>query len=67
MPAGEANVSYSTHPAHRDRGVASSSVRLVARFLRDHTGARTAHLIVDRANEPSRRVARAVGATERER
>lgn len=67
VPAGEANVSYSTHPAHRGRGVASSSVRLVARFLRDHTGARTAHLVVDQANEPSRRVARAVGATERER
>lgn len=67
VPAGEANVSYSTHPDHRGQGVASSAVRLVARFLRDHTGARTAHLIIDQANEPSLRVAGAVGATEQER
>lgn len=67
VPAGEANVSCSTHPEHRDRGVASSAVRLVARFLRDHTGARTAHLIVDERNEPSLRVARSVGAIEKER
>ncbi|MGK2950297.1 MAG: GNAT family N-acetyltransferase [Acidimicrobiales bacterium] len=67
VPAGEANVSYSTHPEHRGQGVASSAVRLAVRFLRDQTGARTAHLLIDQANVPSLRVARAVGATERQR
>ncbi|MFP5321420.1 MAG: GNAT family N-acetyltransferase [Acidimicrobiia bacterium] len=64
---GEANVSYACHPAHRGAGHVSRSVRLVLEFLRDHTGARTADLITDEANVPSRRVARAVGATEVER
>ena len=67
VPAGEANVSYSAHPAHRGCGYVSRAVRLAVEFLRDHTGAREAHLVIDAENEPSLRVARAVGATETER
>lgn len=32
------------------------------RFLRDHTGARRAHLVIDKDNAAARRVAAAVGA-----
>lgn len=60
--AGDANVSYACHPAHRGRGHVSRAVRLVCAFLGDHTGARSAHLIVDADNEASLRVARAVDA-----
>jgi RimJ/RimL family protein N-acetyltransferase len=67
VPAGAANLSYASHPAHRGRGYVSRAVRLVLAFLADHTGARAAHLIVDVENAASRRVARAVGAAERER
>jgi len=67
VPAGEANISYAAHPAHRGRGHVSRAVRLVLRFLRDHTGAREAHILVDLDNGPSARVAAAVGASERER
>lgn len=42
-------------------------MRLVLQFLRDHTGAREAHFLVDVENTPSLRVAHAVGARERER
>ncbi len=63
VPRGDANISYTGHPAYRGQGNVSSAVRLVASFLRDHTGAGSAHIIVDEANEPSLRVARAVGAT----
>lgn len=64
---GEANISYAAHPAHRGRGYVSRSVRLLLEFLRDHTGARTADIITDEANAPSRRVARSVGASAVER
>ena len=67
VPAGEANISYSAHPAHRGRGYVSRAVRLAAEFLREHTAAREAHLVIDAENEPSLRVARAVVATESER
>jgi RimJ/RimL family protein N-acetyltransferase len=67
VPTGEANVSYWSHPAHRGRGYASRAVRLLLAFLKDHTGARTAHLVVDEQNAASRRVADAIGAVERER
>lgn len=64
---GEANLSYSSHPAHRGKGYVSRAVRLVMRFLGEHTGAEEAHLIVDAENAASRRVAAAVDAPERER
>jgi RimJ/RimL family protein N-acetyltransferase len=63
VPPGEANHSYSSHPFHRGKGYASRSVRLVLRFLQDHTAARRAHIIVDAENIASLRVARAVHAT----
>ncbi len=64
VPAGDANVSYSSHPAHRGRGYVARAVRLVARFIAEHTDARRAFLIVDAQNTASLRVARAVGAVE---
>lgn len=67
VPAGEANISYTCHPAHRGRGYVSRAVRLVEQFLRDHTGATRAHIIVDAENAASLRVARAVGATQADR
>ncbi|MGH2684080.1 MAG: GNAT family N-acetyltransferase [Actinomycetota bacterium] len=67
VPAGEANISYATHPGHRGRGYAVRAVRLVLRFLRDHTAVGQAHVIVDERNEPSLRVAAAVGATPTDR
>lgn len=64
---GEANISYSSHPAHRGRAYVSRAVWLVLRFLADHTGAKEAHLIVDAEDIPSLRVAAAVGAKASER
>jgi RimJ/RimL family protein N-acetyltransferase len=66
VPAGEANISYTAHPAYRGRGNVSRAVRLIMQFLRDHTGAQTAHIIVDARNSASLRVACAVAATESE-
>ena len=65
--AGDANISYASHPAHRGKGYVSRSVRLVLEFVRDHTGARTADIITEDENAPSRRVAEAVGAAAVER
>jgi RimJ/RimL family protein N-acetyltransferase len=67
VPHGEANVSYSAHTLHRGRGYVSRAVRLIFDFVREHTGAREAHIGVDADNEASLRVARAVGAAERRR
>ena len=67
VPAGEANISYSSHPEHRGKGYVTRGARLIIEFLRDNTGAREAHLIVDAENAASLRVVRAVGAVERER
>jgi RimJ/RimL family protein N-acetyltransferase len=64
VPAGEANISYTAHPAHRGHGYVSRAVRLLTQFLRDHTGARLAYVIVDAQNPASVRVADAVGAAE---
>lgn len=66
-PHGEAHISYYSHPAHRGRGYVSRAVRLIMRFLHEHTGVRRAHIIVDAGNLPSLRVAAAVGAIEAER
>jgi RimJ/RimL family protein N-acetyltransferase len=67
VPAGEANISYTADPAHRGKGYVARAVRLACRFLRDHTGARDAHIVVDPRNVDSLRVAAAVGAAETER
>ncbi|HEX5189683.1 MAG TPA: GNAT family N-acetyltransferase [Streptosporangiaceae bacterium] len=64
---GDANISYTAHPAYRGHGYVSRAVRLLVTFLREHTGAASAHFIIDEANEPSLRVARAVGATRADR
>jgi RimJ/RimL family protein N-acetyltransferase len=62
-PPGEANISYWVHPAFRRRGIAPVAVRLALQFLRDHTGTRRAHVMVDPDNAPSLAVAASVGAT----
>jgi len=67
VPVGEANVSYSAHPEHRGKGYVSRAVRLILQFVGEHTGAREAWIGVDERNEASLRVARAVGALERDR
>jgi len=67
VPHGEANISYSCHPAHRGHGYVSRAVRLIVEFLRAHTAARRAHIVVDSENTPSIRVAHAVDALETER
>jgi RimJ/RimL family protein N-acetyltransferase len=64
IPAGEANISYSSHPAHRGRGYVTRAVRLALAFLRDHTDAPRAHIIVDAENVDSLRVAASIGAVE---
>ena len=62
VPSGEANISYSAHPAHRGKGYVGRAVKLVLRFLADHTAAREAHIVVEPENVASLRVARAIGA-----
>ncbi len=64
VPRGQANISYACHPAHRGKGYTSRAVRLVCAFLRDHTNANEAHIVVDVRNEASLRVAKAVGAVQ---
>ncbi|EDM75918.1 POSSIBLE TRANSFERASE [Plesiocystis pacifica SIR-1] len=63
-PAGEANLAYSCHPAHRGRGHVKRAVRLLLRFVAEHTGARQAHVVLDPNNAASERVARAVTNAE---
>lgn len=67
VPRGDANISYSAHPRHRGLGYVSRAVRLEVLFLRDHTSASAAHILIDAENTASLRVARSVGATEVER
>ncbi|MEM6291211.1 MAG: GNAT family protein [Myxococcota bacterium] len=63
-PAGDANIAYSAHPAHRGRGYVARAVRLTLEFLALHTGCQRAHILVDVDNEPSLRVARSVCRVE---
>jgi RimJ/RimL family protein N-acetyltransferase len=67
VPRGEANLSYSSHPAHRGRGHVTRALRLLLRFLADHTGAREAHIVVDARNTSSLRVATSLGARPTDR
>jgi RimJ/RimL family protein N-acetyltransferase len=59
---GVANIAYSTHPRFRRRGLATRAVRLVVRFLADHTATTRAQLLIDPANEASLAVARSLGS-----
>ena len=63
VPLGDANISYSAHPASRGLGYVSRAVRLILRFLLDLTAAPRAHILVDAENIASLRVARSVGAS----
>ena len=67
VPAGQANISYTCHPAFRGRGYTARAVRLVCDFLRKRTTASEAFIIVAEGNRASLGVARAVGAVERDR
>lgn len=67
VPFGEANIAFAGHPGHRGRGHISRAVHLIVQFVRDHTGAREAHLCIDETNVASLRVAASVGASETER
>jgi RimJ/RimL family protein N-acetyltransferase len=46
MPRGEATIWCHCPPAHRGQGYEARAARLVTRFVRDHTGARQAPLVV---------------------
>jgi RimJ/RimL family protein N-acetyltransferase len=63
-PTGEANISYFAQPARRGHGYVTRAVRLALRFLADHTCVARAHLVIDRENVASLRVAAALTATE---
>jgi RimJ/RimL family protein N-acetyltransferase len=63
VPAGNANLSYSCHPGYRGRGITTRAARLAIGFLRDHTAATEAHIVVDVENLPSLGVARALDGT----
>ncbi|HET6584103.1 MAG TPA: GNAT family N-acetyltransferase [Nannocystaceae bacterium] len=67
VPAGEANLSYSCHPDHRRQGHVSRAIRLVLRFLGEHTLTRRAHLVIDENNAASLRVASSLAARPVER
>jgi RimJ/RimL family protein N-acetyltransferase len=62
VPAGEANIAYSCHPAYRGKGSVSRAVRQVIRFLAEHTGCQEAHLLIDADNIASLRVAQSLAA-----
>lgn len=61
VPAGEANLSYSCHPAFRRRGLTTRAARLAVAFVRDNTAAGEVHIIVDPDNSASLGVAQAIG------
>jgi RimJ/RimL family protein N-acetyltransferase len=62
--AGDANIAYSCHPDHRGQGYVSRALRLILRFVSEHTGASRAHLVIDRDNVASLRVAHSVATAE---
>jgi RimJ/RimL family protein N-acetyltransferase len=66
-PAGDAFISYTAYPEHPGVDGVSRAVRLLTRFVADHTGARAAHLIADAGDTDAGRIARAAGAVETER
>jgi RimJ/RimL family protein N-acetyltransferase len=63
----QCNVGYHVFADHRRRGIATRAVRLLLELLRDETPFDEATFLVDAENEGSIRVARAVGAAERDR
>src|SRR5205085_1038824 len=49
-PPGQANISYVCHPQHRRQGYTTRAISLVCAFLRQHTDAREAYIVVDARN-----------------
>lgn len=64
---GQCNVGYHVHAPYRRRGTATRAVRLLLRLLAQGERFTEATFLIDAENEASLRVARAVGALERER
>ncbi|MCU1344059.1 MAG: hypothetical protein JWL70_325 [Acidimicrobiia bacterium] len=64
LPPGEANIAYASHPQYRGGGYVTRAVRLVLRFIGEHTAAKRANLLIDPANTNSLRVAQRLGAVE---
>jgi RimJ/RimL family protein N-acetyltransferase len=62
-PGSAARLGYWIMRDHRRRGLASEAVRLVADWAFAHLDIDVIHIDVEPGNEPSRRVAQAVGAT----
>jgi RimJ/RimL family protein N-acetyltransferase len=63
----ECNVGYHLFAPHRQRGYAARAVRLLLELLGRDKTYRVATFLIDAENEPSLRVANAVGAVERQR
>jgi RimJ/RimL family protein N-acetyltransferase len=59
----DVEIAYGVGAAHRGRGLASRSVRLLAAHAVRHTGARRVVLCIEEANAASAAVARAAGFT----
>lgn len=62
VPHGQANISYVCHPQHRRQGYTSRAVQLACSFLREHTDATEAHVVVDVRNTASLAVAQSINA-----
>ena len=63
----QCNLGYHVFAPHRGRGCASSAVRLLLEQLAAEARLTEATFLIDADNEPSLRVAAAVGAVERDR
>lgn len=67
VPHGEAKISYATHPPHGDHRCTGRAVQLSLMFLRDHTGARSAHMLIGAEDTAAQSVAVSAGASDVER
>ena len=67
LSEGQTNVGYHVFEPHRGRGIAARAVRLLLDLLRETSTFDEATFLIDAENDPSLRVARAVGAVERDR
>jgi RimJ/RimL family protein N-acetyltransferase len=67
LEAGQCNIGYFVVAGHRGRGLAARAVRSLLDDLRREGSWTEAVLLVDAENDASIRVARAVGAVERDR